>query len=168
MILGGDVLAASDEEEAIEDVKVFAARHGDLKPEVVNTAGDHLLTTARAFYGILALAPLAEPLAVPAPSVVVDPVLEEREEVPAVGCIIALSQKGAILRLHRADGCWKAQHLSFASYQLFDVDPVPQALYTHYCRSCWPRSSPAVKAPDEVPDSCTESSSSTESAASAA
>ena len=167
MILGGDVLAASDEEEAIEDVKVFAARHGDLKPEVVNTAGDHLLTTARAFYGILALAPLAEPLAVPAPSVVVDPVLEEREEVPAVGCIIALSQKGAILRLHRADGCWKAQHLSFASYQLCDVDPVPQALYTH-CRSCWPRSSPAVKAPDEVPDSSTESSSSTESAASAA
>ena len=57
-------------------------------------------------------------------------------------CSIVLSKKGAMLRLHRSDGCSKAQTLSFASYEFCDLDPVPRSLYSHYCHSCWPRAPP--------------------------
>ena len=56
--------------------------------------------------------------------------------------LIVLSKKGAMLRLHLAAGCWKAQTRSFASYELCDLDPVPRSLYSHYCHTCWPRAPP--------------------------
>ena len=69
--------------------------------------------------------------------------------------------------MHRTDGCFKAQHLAFASYELCELNPVPRALYTHYCHSCWPRSAPSAEVQDESGDDSTESSTSTESSRSA-
>ncbi len=52
-------------------------------------------------------------------------VIEEKADADTARFIIVLSKKGSMLRLHRSDGCSKAQTLSFASYEFCDLDPVP-------------------------------------------
>ena len=52
--------------------------------------------------------------------------------------------KGNVRRLHRTDGCWKAQSLAFREYELLDEDPAPQERYSHYCRKCWPLTTPPI------------------------
>ena len=69
-------------------------------------------------------------------------VVEDKAEADTARFIIVLSKKGSMLRLHRSDGCSKAQTLSFASYEFCDQDAVPQNLYSHYCHTCWPRAPP--------------------------
>ena len=68
--------------------------------------------------------------------------VEDKADEDTARFIIVLSKKGAMLRLHRSDGCSKAQTLSFASYEFCDLDPVPRSLYSHYCHSCWPHAPP--------------------------
>ena len=75
--------------------------------------------------------------------------------------MIVLSKKGSMLRLHRSDGCWKAQTLTFASFELCDLDPVPRNMYSHYCHTCWPRASPQE---DAISESAEDSDSSATSA----
>jgi hypothetical protein len=88
------------------------------------------------------------------------PVVEDKEGMESARFIIVMSKKGAMLRLHRSDGCSQAQALSFASYEFCDLDPVPQNLYSHYCHTCWPR----VPPPGEPRGSSSSGSSSHDSA----
>ncbi len=88
------------------------------------------------------------------------PSIEDKDEKDPSRFIIVLSKKVAMLRLHRSDGCSKAQALSFASYEFYDEDPVPANLYTHYCHTCWPRAPP-----QEVPPCDSASSSSSDDSA---
>ena len=160
MVSGGDVLKAADEEEAIEEVKVYASRFGNQAPEVLQDAADRLLVTTKVFYGRLAMDPGVSPSPV-APAVAeVDP-LEDKVVEAAPRYVIVRSKRGAMLRLHRAGGCWRAQTLTFASYELCDLDPVPRALYSHYCHACWPRAAPTAKDTDDLEDESTDSDSST-------
>ncbi len=94
-----------------------------------------MLVTAKLFYGVWAMDPSVEPAPCPAVQAETVPVEDKAEEVTAK-YIIVLSKKGSMLRLHRADGCWKAQNMTFASYELCDLDPVPRNLYSHYCHTC--------------------------------
>ena len=57
-----------------------------------------------------------------------DPIVEEKVAGPLPPYVIVLSKRGAVLRLHRTDGFFKAQQLAFASYEMCDLDPVPRAL----------------------------------------
>ena len=57
MLAGGGVLNATDEEDAIDEVKLYAARLGNLEPEVLQEAADRLLKTAKVFYGLWAMDP---------------------------------------------------------------------------------------------------------------
>ncbi len=61
MLASGDVLSATDEEEAIDEVKVYASRLGNQTPEVLQEATDRLLRTAKLFYGIWAMNPEIAP-----------------------------------------------------------------------------------------------------------
>ncbi len=74
--------------------------------------------TAKVFYGLLVMTPSAVPAAAPRDVVVVDPVVEEKVAEAQPPYVIVISKRGAVLRLHRTDGCFKAQHLAFASYEL--------------------------------------------------
>ena len=67
-----------------------------------------------------------------------------------------------MLRLHKTDGCWRAQTLTFSSYEYCEVDPVPKALYTHYCHDCWPSAAPAVESMDREDSESTDSDTSTD------
>ena len=131
-------------------------------------AADRLLVAAKVFYGLLAL----DPSAASVRAIVVDPVVEDKVvEAAHPRYVIVLSKRGAVLRLHRSDGCSGAEALTFASYKLCDLHPVPSALYTHYCHACWPGAAPATEVQDEVQewsgDMSTESDTSTESSISA-
>ena len=57
MLAGGDVLNVTDEEEAIDEVKVYASRLCNQTPEVLQEAADRLLRTAKLFYGLWAMNP---------------------------------------------------------------------------------------------------------------
>ena len=150
-------MKAADEEEAIEDVKVFAARFGDQEPEVLQDAADRILVTAKVLYGILSMAPAVVPLAVGQSSIVVDPICEDKVEEAPPRYIIVLSKRGAVLRLHIVLSKRRAQSVTFASFEFCDLDPVPRALYSHYCHVCWPRAAPAAEDPDEMDDDSTDS-----------
>ena len=65
----------------------------------------------------------------------------------AVPYVVALSRRGKVLRLHRGDGCWWARNLAFQSFELVDLSPVPEHMYTSYCSTCWPRAAPARAGP---------------------
>ena len=145
MLAGGNVVSATDEEEAIDEVRLYAARLGNIEPEVLQEASDRLWKTARGLYGLWSMDPAVNPVVLPADQVVTH-FGEERAEVSTAKYLIVLSKKGSMLRLHRSDGCWKAQTLSFASFELCDLDPVPQNLYSHYCHTCWPRAPPQEEA----------------------
>ena len=54
-----------------------------------------------------------------------DAVVEDKLVGPPPPYVIVLSTRGAMLRLHRTSGCYKAQHLAFASYEVCELDPVP-------------------------------------------
>jgi hypothetical protein len=81
---------------------------------------------------------------------------------PAVPYVVAVG-KGNIRRLHRTDGCWKAQALAFKEYELLDDYPAPQECYSHYCRKCWPLTTPPV--PEESEGGSVSSASSSSSGA---
>ena len=116
------------------------------------------MVTAKVFYGLLAMDPEVSPPPLPPVVAVVDPLEDKVAEEPAPKYVIVLSKKGAMLRLHRADGCLRAQSLTFASYELCSVDPVPRALYSHYCHTCWPRSAPQVETSEVQEGESTDSS----------
>ncbi len=159
MLGEGNVFKAADEEEAIEDVKVYAARSGNEEPEVLQEAADRLISTAKVFYGLLSMSPADAPAEAPREAVVVDTILEDKVVGPPPPYVIVLSKRGAVLRLHRSDGCYKAQHLAFASYEVCELEPVPRELYTHYCHSCWPAPHASVRS--ESGEDSTDSSTST-------
>jgi hypothetical protein len=141
MLEEGNVVAATDEEEAFDEARLYAARLGNLEPDVLQDATDRMWKSARAFYALWSMDPQVKPgtrLEIPA----VAPLVEDKADDDTARFIIVLSKKGAMLRLHRSDGCSKAQTLSFASYEFCDLDPVPRSLYSHYCHSCWPRAPP--------------------------
>ena len=77
MLGEGNVFKAADEEEAIEDVKVFAARFGDIGDDVLNEAADRL-GNVREFYDILAAQSPEPHVEAPRTSVIVDTVVEEK------------------------------------------------------------------------------------------
>ena len=155
MVLGGEVLKAADEEDAIEEVKVYASRFGDRAPEDLQVAADRLLVTARVFYGLLAMDPAVSPVPVTQAVAEVDPV-EDKAVEASPRYVIVLSKRD------RADGCWHAQTLTFASYELCDLDPVPRALCSHYWYACWPRAAPPSEDVDDVEGESTDSDTSTE------
>jgi hypothetical protein len=142
MILGGEILKAADEEDAVEDVRRFAAKyHAQEAVAEVREAAHRFFTTAKVFYGLLAMTSTVS-LLPPVPLATVDPLDEKPEEEPAAKYHIVLSKKGAMLRLHKAGGCWGAQNLAFASYEVCNHDPVPQNLCSHFCHTCWPSGGP--------------------------
>ena len=110
---------------------------------------------------MLAMDPAVSPVPVTQAVAEVDPV-EDKAVEASPRYVIVLSKRGAMLRLHRADGCWHAQTLTFASYELCDLDPVPRALYSHYCHACWPRAAPPSEDVDDVEGESTDSDTSTE------
>ena len=77
MLGEGNVFKDADEEEAIEDVKVYAARSCGEEPEVLQEAADHLIATAKLFYGLLSMSPGDVQSGVPRVPVVVDAVVED-------------------------------------------------------------------------------------------
>ena len=157
------VLCATDEEEAIDEVRVYAARLGNIDADILQESAHSMVTTARIFYGLWSMDPAVTPAQVPTvqgePSIDQDKGFAENAKY-----LIVLSKKGAMLRLHLAAGCWKAQTRTFASYELCDLDPVPKNLYTHYCRGCWPAWAPGfVDGSGEDDGLSSASSSSTDS-----
>ena len=127
MLAGGNVLCTADEEEAIDEVKVYAARLGNLDANVLQESAYRMVTAAKLFYGIWSMDPSVT--IVQGPSVPVGlSMVEDKSQEETSKYIIVLSKKGAMLRLHRVGGCWKAQTLTFASYEFCDLDPVPRNL----------------------------------------
>ena len=59
------------------------------------------------------------------------------EEEPVAKYIVSFTRGGTCARLHKAMGCWRARRLDFGKYELVDLDPPPQELYSDYCRKCW-------------------------------
>ena len=164
MILGGEILKATDEEDAVEDVRRFAAKyHAQEAVAEVREASHRFLTTAKVFYGLLGMAS-AVSLLPPVPLATVDPLDEKPEEEPAAKYIIVLSKKGAMLRLHKVGGCWGAQNLAFASYEVCNLDPVPQNMYSHFCHTCWPGCGPQAEAGEDGAGDSSDSGSSSASA----
>jgi hypothetical protein len=165
MLACGNVLCATDEEEAIDEVRVYAARLGNIDADILQESAHSMVTTARIFYGLWSMDPAVTPAQVPTvqgePSVDQDKGLAENAKY-----LIVLSKKGAMLRLHLAAGCWKAQTRTFASYELCELDPVPKNLYSHYYHACWPREAPrsaeAGDEEDEMSDSEADTSSASE------
>ncbi len=77
--------------------------------------------------------------------------------------LVVCTRKGAVRRLHRTDGCWRAVAFSFKEFECIYEDPVPTDKYSHYCHDCWPTTAPVVcsSGSDEASDSSEGSSSST-------
>ena len=157
MLAGGDVVACTDEEEAFDEARLYASRLGNIEPQILQESADRMLKASKVFYALWSMDPKV--LGRPEP-VVLAPVVEDKEGMESARFIIVMSKKGAMLRLHRSDGCSQAQALSFASYEFCDLDPVPQNLYSHYCHTCWPR----VPPPGEPRGSSSSGSSSHDSA----
>jgi hypothetical protein len=134
MVLGGEILRATDDQDAIEEVKRYASRFGDQDPAELREVSHRLLTTAKVFCSLLGMDSEVSPS--PVPPVTVDPLEDKAAEEPASKYVIVFSKKGAMLRLHKTDGCWGAQNLAFASH------PVPPR---------WQILTPSLKpiAPDE-------------------
>ena len=82
---------------------------------------------------------------------------------PVVVPYLVAVGKGNIRRLHRTDGCWKAQALAFKEYELLDKYSAPQECYSHSCRKCWPLTTPPV--PEESEGGSVSSASSSSSGA---
>ena len=143
MLAEGNVVGSTDEEEAFDEARLYASRLGNIGPEILQESADRMMKTAKVFYGLWSMDPEVKPVR---PLTSADPVptqvIEEKADADTARFIIVLSKKGSMLRLHRSDGCSKAQTLSFASYEFCDVDPVPPSLYSHYCHTCWPRAPP--------------------------
>ena len=52
--------------------------------------------------------------------------------------IIAMARRNTQATLHRKNGCWRAQKLSFSAYELVQGPELPTAkFYTGKCRDCW-------------------------------
>ena len=81
---------------------------------------------------------------------------------PLAPYLVAMG-KGSIRRLHRGDGCWKAKALAFREYEILEDEPPSQDRYDHYCRKCWPHTSPPV--PEAAEDGSASSSGSSSSGA---
>ena len=156
MLAGGNIIGSTDEEEAFDEVRLYAARLGNIEPEVLQEAANRLWKATKVFYGLWSMDPAVMPVVPPEVPLVIQ-VGEEKVDDSTARYIIVLSKKGSMLRLHRSDGCSKAQTLSFAHYEFCDLDPVPQNLYSHYCHTCWPRAPP-----QEEPRSGSASSSSSD------
>ena len=165
MILEGEILKSTDEEDAVEDVRRFAARyHAQEAMAEVREASYRFLTTAKVFYGLLGMTSAVSVLP-PLPLATVDPFDDKLEEEPAAKYLIVLSRKGAMLRLHKAGGCWGAQNFAFASYEVCNLDPVPQNLYSHFCHTRWPSGGPQANAGEDGAEDSSDSGSSSVSAA---
>ena len=160
MLSCGNVLCATDEQEAIDEVKVYAARLGNLDANVLQESAYRMVTAAKLFYGIWSMDPSVT--LVQGPAVPLEPsVVQEKAQEETSKHIIVLSKKGTMLRLHRAGGCWKAQTLTFASYEFCDLDPVPRNLYSHYYHTCWPRAAPQMAGAGDGEDELSDSDSAT-------
>ena len=96
--------------------------------------------------------------------VTIDPLDDKPAEELAAKYFSVLSKKGAMLRLHKMGGCWRAQNLAFASYEVCSLDPVPTELYSHYCHTCWPSGIPQDGASGDGALSSSDSDSSSASA----
>ena len=96
--------------------------------------------------------------------------MELAQEEDVAPYLIVMSKRGAVLKLHRGDGCHQARSRCFASYEVCTLDPVPTNMYTSFCRNCWPKGMPST--PEEDDDTSEDSSGSEDqdddSAASAA
>jgi hypothetical protein len=160
MLAEGNVVAATDEEEAFDEARLYASRLGNIEPQILQESADRMWETAKVFYALWAMDPGVGRSVVRPEAVVLSQVVEDRDEMETARFIIVMSKKGAMLRLHRSDGCSQARALSFASYEFCDLDPVPQNLYSHYCHTCWPR----VPPPGEPRGSSSSGSSSQDSA----
>jgi hypothetical protein len=166
IIEDGTVFEAADEEEALEDVISFIGQKAGGASAAVNEAAGVLRTDAMGLYKDLARDPTGKPMEV-IPEVekaVLDEVAKaaeaDHDEDPY---IIVMSGRGKFLRLHRSDGCWRAQGKVFQSYETYPDDPVPSGLYTSYCHDCWPREGPRrcdVAAGEAAGDSSASSSTS--------
>ena len=158
MLAGGNVLCATDEEEAIDEVMLYASRLGNIDADILQESARSMVVAARVFYALWSMDPTVTPAQVPA--VQADTLVEPLAGPPEHSkYLIVLSKKGSMLRLHLAAGCWKAQTRSFASYEVCDLDPVPGNLYSHYCHTCWPQEAPqCAEAKDEGDDTSDDDS----------
>ena len=107
MLAEGNVVAATDEEEAFDEARLYAARLGNLEPGVLQEATDRMWKTAKVFYAVWSMDPEVKTgvrLEIPA----VAQLVEDKADEDTARFIIVLSKKGAMLRLHRSDGCSKA------------------------------------------------------------
>jgi hypothetical protein len=164
MILGGEILKAADEEDAVEDVRRFASKyHAREAVAEVREAAHQVSTRSRVFYGLLAMVSADSSLPPVLPATV-DLLDKEPVEEQAAKYLIVLSKKGAMLRLHKAGGCWGAQNRTFANYEVCSLDPVPPNLYSHYCHTCWPSGGPHAGAGEDGGASSSDSGSSSASA----
>ena len=114
MLAGGDVLCTTDEEEAIDEVRAYASRLGNIDAEILQEAALRMTTAAKIFYGLWSIDPALTPAQ--APPVPLETNADQGKGIEEESkYLIVLSKKGAMLRLHLAAGCWKAQTRSFAS-----------------------------------------------------
>jgi hypothetical protein len=139
MLAGGNVVASTDEEEAFDEARLYASRLGNIEPRVLQESADRMWKASKVFYALWAMDPK---VVGPCEPVVLAPVVEDKEDVEPARFIIVLSKKGAMLRLHKSDGCSQARALSFASFEVCDEIPGP-GMYSHYCHTCWPRVPPS-------------------------
>jgi hypothetical protein len=145
IIEDGTAFEAADEEDALEDVISFISQKAGGPCEAADAAVVVLKAAAGHLYRGLACEPSEKPK-VSTPEVE-KAALEEASKLAAADqdedpYIIVMSGRGRFLRLHRSDGCWRAQGKIFQSYETYPDDPVPSQLYTSYCHDCWPREGP--------------------------
>jgi hypothetical protein len=145
IIEDGTVFEAADEDEALEDVISFINQKASGSDGALDGAARALKDSAVGVYKDLARDPTGKPME-DIPEVVKEGLDKAAKAVEAdhdeAPYIIVMSGRGKFLRLHRSDGCWRAQGKVFQSYETYPDDPVPSNLYTSYCHDCWPREGP--------------------------
>jgi hypothetical protein len=65
MLAGGDVLCTTDEEEAIDEVRAYASRLGNIDAEILQEAALRMTTAAKIFYGLWSMDPALTPAQAP-------------------------------------------------------------------------------------------------------
>ena len=121
---------------------------------------DKATTISKAF-GVMEVGSPTEVASLPSLGLDVEDIDEEE---PMAKYIVSFTRGGACARLHKAMGCWRARRLSFAKYELVDVDPPPQELYSDFCRKCWRTTGAAGSAPPVGGSSSGDGSTSTSGA----
>ena len=66
MLAGGNVLCVTDEEEAIDEVMLYASRMGNINADILQEPARSMVVAAKVFYALWPMDPAVTPVQVPA------------------------------------------------------------------------------------------------------